>query len=112
MVQIQRPEYGEVEITDLDFDSPDEEWRDYELEDGTILKVKTVVNKIFRFEDQHTSLGEPVYQISTQNIVRASDIPEESMGKPQTESVPEELMNQIQQATETEVEDEDNGDGD
>jgi hypothetical protein len=80
MVEFEHPELGTVEAEDVDFESPEEKWRDYELEDGTTLRVKTVVNKVFRIKDMYNELGEPVYQIGTQNMVRATDIPEELRG--------------------------------
>lgn len=89
MVKIQHPQFGEVEAVDIDYESPNEEWRDYELDDGATLKVKTIVNKIFRFEDVHNELGEPVYQISTENMIRAVDIPEDKIGKADAELIGE-----------------------
>lgn len=88
MVKLQHAQIGEVEAIDLDYESPNEEWRDYELEDGTTLKVKTVVNKVFKLKDVYNDLGEPVYQISTQNMVRATGVPEDQMGEANLEELP------------------------
>jgi len=77
MVQLNHPQLGKVEATDVDFESADEEWREYELADGTTLKVKTIVNKVLRIEDHPDQLGQPMYHIGTQNIVRTSEVPED-----------------------------------
>lgn len=82
MVTLQHPQFGEVEAVDLDFEAPEEDWRHYELEDGTELKVKTVVNKIYRFENVYNDVGNPIYEISTQNIVRATGVAEDLREEP------------------------------
>lgn len=93
MVEIQHPRFGQVDATDVDFDTEDEGWRDYKLEDGTTLKVKTVVNKVFRIEGMYNELGEPVYEISTQNLVRATKVPEDVKGEP---TDPQSATDQVQ----------------
>ncbi len=60
---------------ELDFDVLHEAWNEYKTEDGTVLKLKTVVSKIARLE-RYTSGGDPVYIISSANIVTAMVQPE------------------------------------
>ena len=49
-----------------------EPWAEYRLGDGTVLKVKSVVRKVFRLFDQYTREGDPVYIVQTTNIVDVS----------------------------------------
>ncbi|MFC7230693.1 hypothetical protein ACFQMM_03490 [Saliphagus sp. GCM10025308] len=78
-MKIELPDGEVAEFEDVDFDTVSEEWNEYELEDGTSLKVKLVLQKVMRAEDKYTPAGEPIYQISSQNVVRTSDVPDELM---------------------------------
>ena len=46
-----------------------EYWNQYLLEDGTVLKVKTVVTNIMRLIDEYAPDGDPVYVIKSGNVV-------------------------------------------
>lgn len=71
------PNGEDAEFVDVDFDSTSEQWNEYELEDGTTLKVKLVLQKVLRAEDEYNPAGEPIYQIAAQNVIRTSDVPDE-----------------------------------
>lgn len=60
-----------VEGTKLDFQTNKEEWNGYKLEDGTIMKFKSVVVKVVRTEE-YNKFGEPIYIVNSQNMVSAS----------------------------------------
>jgi hypothetical protein len=51
----------------LDFTTVAEPWAEYELEDGTQIRIKPVLAQIFRVIDQFQPNGDPVYglQIGT-----------------------------------------------
>ena len=57
---------------DVDFETVKEDWNEYKLEDGTVLKFKTVVSSIIRTEDYDPMTGDPVYHIRSTNILRAN----------------------------------------
>lgn len=59
-----------VDGVEVGFKTLREEWNEYELEDGTILKFKSVVTKIVRTEE-YNDRNEPVYSINSQNIASA-----------------------------------------
>jgi hypothetical protein len=42
-----------------------ERWSEYRLADGTILRLKPVMIAVFRADGQHTSDGEPVYNLKS-----------------------------------------------
>jgi len=72
---------------DLDFDEEEEYWNRYKLSDGTTLKVKLVlrgVKRLKRFEPD----GKPIYVITSMNVVRAIDVPEELKAKPKESELP------------------------
>lgn len=46
-----------------------ENWQQYELEDGSVLKVKAVVLDVTRLEGEYGAEGDPVYQFSAQQLV-------------------------------------------
>lgn len=69
------PDGRKVEATNVDFKTEKEVWNEYTLEDGSILKLKTIVSTIIRTED-YDPTGNPVYLIRSTNISRVK-VPEE-----------------------------------
>jgi hypothetical protein len=65
---------------DVDWMAENEYWNTYELKDGTTLKVKLVLKGVKRVEGQFSPDGNPIYMVQSQNIVRATEIPEELKG--------------------------------
>ena len=76
MRKITLPNGREVEATDVDFKSIKEDWNEYELEDGSVLKFKTIVSSIIRTDDYDPMTGDPVYQTRSTSVVRVK-VPEE-----------------------------------
>jgi hypothetical protein len=69
----------------LDYKTEKEDWNKYKLEDGTLLKVRIVANKIARGIDPNTGdilrvpeSGEPYYNINYK-IQVVAEVPEELM---------------------------------
>jgi len=46
-LKVRLPNGREVEATDVDFETVKENWNEYKLEDGTILKFKTFARSMF-----------------------------------------------------------------
>lgn len=46
----------------VDVTSAKEPWAEYELEDGTALRVRTTLVEITRIDGQHDPDGNPIYQ--------------------------------------------------
>lgn len=63
----------EVEGRPVDFLTRKEEFNEYQLEDGKILRIKMVVTRIIRLEGEKAPDGNPVYLIQSQNIVAPID---------------------------------------
>ena len=67
---------GEAEI--IGFRPNTENWNDYLLDDGTVLRMKLVVTEVLRVNDQYDQAGKPVYLVQSANVV-AVDAPDELM---------------------------------
>ncbi|MEM3526431.1 MAG: hypothetical protein QXV37_03365 [Candidatus Jordarchaeaceae archaeon] len=84
-----------LEATDLDFDVLREPWNLYQLEDGTILRVKYVLTRVVRQRDNMDRIG---YAFKGQNVVSLSHFPKELKGPPSPSPrmyTPEELQSAI-----------------
>jgi len=61
---------------EVDFENEKEEWNVYKLADGTTLKIKLVLVNVIRSRNNYDSLGNPIYGITSQNIVKVLNVPE------------------------------------
>jgi hypothetical protein len=75
-MKVRLPNGSEVEATNVDFETLNEDWNEYKLEDGTVLKFKTVVSSIIRTENYDPMTGDPVYHVRSTNILRVK-VPDE-----------------------------------
>ena len=48
-----------------------EDWNEYELADGTTLRLKTVVTGVARLLMKYRADGEPIYLVKSTNIVES-----------------------------------------
>lgn len=48
-----------------------EPWTEYELEDGSTLKIRTVLLDCLRVEDEYDADGNPVYMLKANGIMTA-----------------------------------------
>lgn len=53
----------------IDFLTRKEDFNEYQLADGKIIRMKTVVTRILRLKDEKQQDGSPVYFIQSQNVV-------------------------------------------
>lgn len=66
----------DVTVEAMKFDAEREDWNIYKVEDGSTIKMKTVVTEIFRAEGEWTPEGDPLYHVKSANIMVA-DVPTE-----------------------------------
>jgi len=66
----------------VEFENEKEQWNVYKLADGSTLKVKLVLVSVVRSRDQYDSLGNPIYGITSQNIIKVLNVPEKLRRKP------------------------------
>jgi hypothetical protein len=58
----------QVEATPIDVNQSSEKWNDYLLEDGTVLKMKLILKKVLRVDNEHDAEGNPVYVMQSTNV--------------------------------------------
>lgn len=59
----------QVEGESVEFLTRKEDFNEYQLADGKVLKIKMVVTRIIRLEEERAPDGNPVYIIQSQNVV-------------------------------------------
>lgn len=74
--KIKLPNGEEVNGTELTFRASGEEWNEYLVDDGTVIRFRAVVTEVIRLEGVYNQMGDPVYMVNSQNIVKVS-APEE-----------------------------------
>lgn len=65
----------DVEATLVDFVIGREDWNEYQLHDGTVLRLRVVVSEVFRLHGEWDAEGNPVYIVKSGNVlvVRAAE---------------------------------------
>ncbi len=65
----------EVDATEVDFQTRKEDWNEYQLMDGSVIKMKLVVGSIFRVAGEYDAEGDPIYVVRSKNVlmVRSPD---------------------------------------
>ena len=63
----------QVEGEAIDFLTRKEDFNEYQLTDGKILKIKMVVTRIIKLEEEKAPDGNPIYLIQSQNVVAPFD---------------------------------------
>jgi hypothetical protein len=61
-----------VEVTELSFRSSGENWNEYLVDDGTVVRVKLVVTEIARIDGEYDPDGNPAYLIKSANVTAIS----------------------------------------
>ena len=63
----------QVEGNSVDFLTRKEDFNEYQLTDGKVLRIKMVVTRIIKLEEEKTPDGHPIYLIQSQNVVAPMD---------------------------------------
>jgi len=58
----------EVDVELVEAHQASERWNEYLLDDGSVVKVKLVLKKIFRVVGRYDNEGNPVYVFQSQNV--------------------------------------------
>jgi hypothetical protein len=67
-----------VEVIDLPIKQAIEAFNEYTLEDGTVLKVKSVANSIVKIAGQTMPDGNPVFLVFTTPVINVVSSPKQS----------------------------------
>lgn len=68
-MKIALPDGRKIEATEVDFTTEKEDWNEYTLVDGSVLKFKTIVTSVIRTGD-YDPTGNPVYLVRSTNVSR------------------------------------------
>lgn len=60
----------QVDAEEVEFLTCKEDWNEYQLVDGAIIRIKTVVTDVVKIPGEVDSEGNSVYQVRSTNIVR------------------------------------------
>jgi hypothetical protein len=65
----------EVDATIVDFLIAKEDWNEYHLHDGAVLRLRVVLSEVYRVTGEYDSAGVPIYVTKSGNVVtvRAPD---------------------------------------
>ena len=61
-----------VEGTEVPFQASREPWTEYLIEDGSVIKIKTVATEVVRLDDHYDQAGDPIYVLKSTQIVAVS----------------------------------------
>lgn len=64
-----------VDATPLTFRSSGENWNEYLLGDGTVVRVKLVATEAFRIDGRYDNEGNPLYLVRSSNVMVVSAPP-------------------------------------
>lgn len=65
----------DIDVTEVPVAKAEERFIQYELEDGTVLKVKSVVTSVMRVEGQYLPDGTPIYIVASNPVVSVLSSP-------------------------------------
>lgn len=57
---------------DVDYETLNENFNVYDLSNGTVLSIKTVLGQVQK-TDLHTDMGEPIYTINSQPVIKVKN---------------------------------------
>ncbi len=62
----------EREGAEVEFKIIKEDWNEYNLDDGTRIKLKPIAVNFIRIKDEFDNEGEPVYLVKASNVLSVS----------------------------------------
>ena len=64
-----------LDAVEVEVVSEGERWNEYQLADGTSMRLKVVVSTVYRVADSYDAEGNPLYVVRSSNVlaVRAPD---------------------------------------
>jgi hypothetical protein len=63
---------GMVDAVSIPYHTTVENWNEYFLDDGTVIRVKTITSEILRVEDQWDEEDNPVYVVKSANFMHVN----------------------------------------
>jgi hypothetical protein len=78
-------------VTEVPIAKDDEKFVRYELEDGTVLRVKNVATSAMRVDGQFLPDGRPIYFVFSNPVVSVESSPFTKDAEPSTEAGPKKI---------------------
>ena len=69
-IAVPKPDGTKTLGDEVDVETAKENWNEYQLADGTKLRLRLVVHQVVRLDDR-TADGDPVYVVRSSNILEA-----------------------------------------
>lgn len=67
--KVPAPDGRLVDGTIVDINSSQENWNQYLLSDGTVIKLKVVATEVIKIDGEYDNEGNPAYVIKSTNVV-------------------------------------------
>lgn len=62
----------QIDVTEIPFETPAEHWNEYLVDDGSVIKLKTITGEILRIDGEYDTEGNPLYLVKSTNVVTVS----------------------------------------
>ena len=70
--KIRGPDGQEHDATPVGFQNAREYWNEYLLDDGTVIRLKSVATEVLRIDDMKDANGGPVYVVKSTNVMTSN----------------------------------------
>ena len=70
--KLKLPNGEDVEATVLSFQAGGENWNEYLVDDGTVIRVKLVATEVLRLDGHYDAQNNPVYLLQSTNVMAVS----------------------------------------
>ena len=70
--KVQLPDGSSVDATIIPFRGDVEHWNEYLLDDGSLLRMKSVVTEVARLDGQYDAEGNLIYVVNSTNVTHVS----------------------------------------
>jgi hypothetical protein len=70
------PSGEKAEAIEVQVDESTERWSEFQLQDGTVIRVKATILSAARMEGQYDQLGNPMYQINVAPVITIVNVPD------------------------------------
>jgi hypothetical protein len=75
-ITVSLPSGGEVEAVEVQVQESTERWSEFQLQDGTILRVKATILSAARVEGQYDPIGNPMYHVNIAPVMTVVSVPD------------------------------------
>jgi hypothetical protein len=75
-ITVSLPSGGNVEAVEVQVEESTERWSEFQLQDGTVIRVKATVLSAARMDGQYDQLGNPMYQVNVAPVITILSVPD------------------------------------